>query len=134
MKLVGREVELGAISRAVAAVQGGDSRVLAIVGEAGIGKSALLEAVATAAGDLRVASGRAAEHERDLPFALAADALAPHTRELDPSIVAGDCPRRRRTPPSASGSTVSSAGSSGGSARSCCSSTTSSGPTTPRSS
>jgi DNA-binding CsgD family transcriptional regulator len=75
MDLVGREVELASAQRALDAVPGGESRVLAVLGEAGIGKSALLETIGARAQPLLVAAGRAAEHERDLPFALALDAL-----------------------------------------------------------
>jgi DNA-binding NarL/FixJ family response regulator len=76
VKLVGRDLELGAIEGAVTAVQAGESRTVGIFGEAGIGKSALLEAATEAAGGaLQVLSGRAAEHERDVPFSLVVDAL-----------------------------------------------------------
>jgi predicted ATPase len=52
--------------------------VIAVLGEAGIGKSALLDAIALRATGLTVAAGCAAEHERDLPFALTSAALEPH--------------------------------------------------------
>jgi DNA-binding NarL/FixJ family response regulator len=84
--LVGREAELAATRAAVAAAAGGESRVLALLGEAGIGKSALLgslRAQAEEAGML-VLEGRAAEHERDLPFGLVVDAFDDHVATLHP--------------------------------------------------
>src|SRR4051794_38125635 len=104
MDLVGRDAELAAIGRALRAVRGGASRVLAVVGEPGIGKSALLAAIAARADGLLVASGRAAEHERDLPFALALEVFDRHLRAIDPArlgdvhdafgvdLVPADCP------------------------------------------
>jgi DNA-binding CsgD family transcriptional regulator len=80
MKLVGRDVELAAATGALDAVRGGDSRVLAVLGEPGIGKSALLAAIAERANGLTVVEARAAEHERDRPFALSMAALVPHAR------------------------------------------------------
>jgi predicted ATPase len=46
MDLVGRQGELGVIARALDEVRDGGSRVIAVLGEAGIGKSALLDAIA----------------------------------------------------------------------------------------
>ena len=45
MDLLGREKELAAGDAAIAAVGGGGPRALAVMGEAGIGKSALLQAI-----------------------------------------------------------------------------------------
>jgi DNA-binding CsgD family transcriptional regulator len=84
--LVGRERELVATDAAITGVTGGESRVLAVLGETGIGKSALLDALhdrAEAAGML-VLGGRAAEHERDVPFGLVVDALDDHVATLHP--------------------------------------------------
>src|SRR5829696_6583230 len=77
MGLYGRERELQAIDAAVEAAAGGGFRSRVLVGEAGIGKSALLAAAAERADarELRVVAGRAAEHERDVPFGLVVDAL-----------------------------------------------------------
>jgi predicted ATPase len=44
MELIGRERELGRLERALDEVRAGATRAVAIVGEAGIGKSALLAA------------------------------------------------------------------------------------------
>ncbi|HEX6387978.1 MAG TPA: ATP-binding protein, partial [Solirubrobacteraceae bacterium] len=77
MALVGRDAELAAVADAAAAGRAGDVTRLAVVGDAGLGKTALLAAAREACEDagLTVLSGRAAEHERDVPFGLVADAL-----------------------------------------------------------
>ena len=74
--LFGREAELAEVDSAVAAAQAG-LEVVALTGEPGIGKSALLAELAerAAGAGLSVLDGRAAEHERDVPFALVVDAL-----------------------------------------------------------
>ena len=81
--LVGRREELRALQRALDLAVGGASRVLALRGEPGIGKSRLLAEVASLAQQrgLLVLAGRAAELERDLSFALLVDALEPLMRE-----------------------------------------------------
>ncbi|HET8756750.1 MAG TPA: AAA family ATPase, partial [Solirubrobacteraceae bacterium] len=86
--LVGRDAELRVLDRALDAVDGGASRALGITGEPGIGKSRLLgELAARAAGrGHAVLAGRAAELERDVPFALWVDALDGH---LDKRAVQG---------------------------------------------
>lgn len=90
MELVGRTGEIGEIEAAVAAAREGEMRALGVVGEAGIGKSALLEAAATAAqsAGMLVLRGRAAEHEREVPFGLVVDALDDHVAGLHPSRLA----------------------------------------------
>jgi predicted ATPase len=77
MELFGRDAETGALAQAVADVRGGGRRTLGVFGGAGIGKSALLGVAGelAAGAGLRVLVGRAAEHERDVPFALVVDAL-----------------------------------------------------------
>lgn len=84
--LIGRDAELESIGSAVAAVRDGGTRVVILTGEAGIGKSALLATLRERAGDaeLLVLEGRAAEHERDVPFGLAIDALDDHVAGLHP--------------------------------------------------
>ncbi len=84
--LVGRESALGAVRRAVEATAAGEPRVLTVLGEAGIGKSVLLEALAERAesAGLLVLEGRAAEHERELPFGLVSDLLDDHVSTLHP--------------------------------------------------
>ena len=77
MELLGRDPQLAAATRAIGEVRRGSGRVLGLLGEAGLGKSAMLAEVgerARAAG-LRVVAGRGAEHERDVPFGVMCDAL-----------------------------------------------------------
>ena len=72
---------------AVDEVSGGGARVLGVLGEAGIGKSALLDALgerAARAGHL-VLEGRGVEHERRLPFGVAVAALDGQVARLHPS-------------------------------------------------
>ena len=85
MELIGRARELEFLDRALADVRAGGTRALALVGEAGIGKSALLDALTERADGLRVLRGRAAEHEREVPFALAADAFGEVSLESGPA-------------------------------------------------
>lgn len=75
--LTGREGELAALRAALDALAGGGAWVLTVVGEAGIGKSRLLGALAeqAAAREIRVLAGRGAELERDVPFGPWVDAL-----------------------------------------------------------
>jgi DNA-binding NarL/FixJ family response regulator len=89
MELLGRETELASVDRAVAQARAGGARAVGLFGEAGIGKSALLGAArerALAAGML-VLEGRAAEHERSVPFGLVVDALDDHVATLHPRRV-----------------------------------------------
>jgi hypothetical protein len=85
--LVGRREELKALDRAVGEAAGGDARAVGLRGEPGIGKSRLMAELAerARAADMLVLGGRAAELERDLPFALLVDAF-----EHVPPDAAGD--------------------------------------------
>ena len=67
--LRGRQDECDTLSRLVASVQAGRSQVLVLRGEAGIGKTALLEFLADSAKGCQV--GRAAGVESELEFAYA---------------------------------------------------------------
>ena len=75
--LVGRRDEVTALERALVEVGRRASRVVALRGEPGIGKSRLLVELAGRARErgLLVVDGRATELERDLTFALLLDAL-----------------------------------------------------------
>lgn len=77
--LLGRRAELAAIDEAVANVRSGGSAVLGVLGEAGIGKSALLDAAASgaAAAGLRVLRATGSEHEDAVACGLARRMLAP---------------------------------------------------------
>ncbi len=63
--LTGRAAEQAAVDRLLAAARAGTSGVLVLRGEAGIGKTALLDY----AGGIRVVRGRGIEPEAGLPFA-----------------------------------------------------------------
>ena len=72
MELIGRDWELTVVARALDDVRDGATRMLGVIGEAGIGKSALLAAVAAQARErgMAVRQARAAAHERYVPLAL----------------------------------------------------------------
>ena len=85
-QLVGRPVELGVFDDVLAQLADGRSAAIELVGEPGIGKTRLLEQLATRA-DARgflVLSGSASELERDLPFWLFVDALDEYVGAIDP--------------------------------------------------
>lgn len=67
--LRGRRRERGALDAVARAVEAGRSAVLVLRGEAGIGKSALLDHLAARAAGHRVARGAGAESEMELPYA-----------------------------------------------------------------
>ncbi|HEX8104428.1 MAG TPA: AAA family ATPase, partial [Solirubrobacteraceae bacterium] len=90
MRLLDRAAELEALDRTLAAVRAGGSRAVLVIAEPGLGKSALLAEAArrAEARGMRVLLGRAAEHEREVPFALAVDALDRCAAELGPARAA----------------------------------------------
>ena len=67
--LWGRRQQCTALDGLLAEVRAGRSRVLVIRGEAGIGKTALLDYAAETAPDFRVARAEGVESEMELPFA-----------------------------------------------------------------
>src|SRR5689334_7120484 len=67
--LLGRQTECDELDGLIAGVRGGQSRVLVIRGEAGVGKSALLEYLAERAEGCRTARAAGVESEMELPFA-----------------------------------------------------------------
>ena len=67
--LLGRQSECEALDRLVAGVRAGQSRVLVLRGEAGVGKTALLEQLSTMASGFRFARAAGVESEMELPFA-----------------------------------------------------------------
>src|ERR671915_906835 len=89
MQLLGREKELASVTRAVGEARAGEPRALGLFGEPGIGKSALLGAARASAEEagMLVLEGRAAEHERSVPFGLVVDALDDHVATLHPRRV-----------------------------------------------
>jgi DNA-binding NarL/FixJ family response regulator len=78
VELVGRKRELSVVSRALDDVRAGSTRILGVIGEAGIGKTALLAAIGglARARGLEVRHARAAVQERYVPFATVPRELA----------------------------------------------------------
>ena len=66
--LLGRQAECGVLDGVVADACAGRSRVLVLRGEAGAGKSALLEYLSARAADLRFATAVGIESEMELPY------------------------------------------------------------------
>jgi DNA-binding CsgD family transcriptional regulator len=75
--LIGRSAETAAIDRLVAEARAGRSGVLVIRGEAGVGKSALLEQARAAADGLTVLQGVGVEFESELAYAALHQILRP---------------------------------------------------------
>jgi DNA-binding CsgD family transcriptional regulator len=80
--IVGRDAELARIDALIAAARGGEGGALVLRGEAGIGKTALLEAAWERAGEMRVFSARGVQAESELPFACLSDVLDPLLERL----------------------------------------------------
>lgn len=69
-RLVGRAPELGALEAALADVRSGGSRTVVVAGEAGIGKTRLLDELVSRAGEVTVVAGHCAdEGSGPLPYA-----------------------------------------------------------------
>jgi DNA-binding CsgD family transcriptional regulator len=85
--LVERELELESVERLLAGARVGSGGAMVFEGPAGIGKSSLLAAARTAAGDLRVLSARGGELERELPFGIV-------RQLLESAVVATDAEER----------------------------------------
>jgi predicted ATP-dependent serine protease len=68
-RLRGRTSECEALDRLLENVRAGHSRVLVVRGEAGVGKTALLEYLAAAASGYRVVRAAGVESEMELAFA-----------------------------------------------------------------
>jgi DNA-binding CsgD family transcriptional regulator len=83
LRLLGRHRECRALDGLVAGVRAGQSGVLALRGEAGIGKSALLDHVAEQASGCRVARLAGVESESELAFAGLHRLCAPLLDHLD---------------------------------------------------
>ena len=78
----GREAETAVLADAIDRAAAGQLAIVLIDGEAGIGKTRLLEAALETARrrGMRVAAGRAAELERTRPFGLVAGMFGAHGR------------------------------------------------------
>jgi DNA-binding CsgD family transcriptional regulator len=81
--LVGRRLESERLSGLVAAAKAGRSQVLVLRGEAGIGKTALLEFVLERATGCRLARAAGVESEMELPFAGLHQLCGPHLDRLE---------------------------------------------------
>ncbi|HEY1509092.1 MAG TPA: AAA family ATPase [Solirubrobacteraceae bacterium] len=75
--LLGREQERGEIDHALATARSGASATLALVGEPGIGKTALLDYAAQRAEGMRVLRARGIESEAHIPFGSLLELLRP---------------------------------------------------------
>ena len=69
MGLLGRAGECQALDRLVASARAGQSRVLVLRGEAGVGKTALLDYVGERAGGCRLFDATGVESEMELAYA-----------------------------------------------------------------
>ena len=81
--LLGRATEREALDRLLENVRGGQSAVLVIRGEAGVGKTALLHHCARQAAGFRVARLAGVESEMELPFAALHQLCAPMLDRVD---------------------------------------------------
>lgn len=77
MELIGRQVETAVLDQLVEAVCAGESRALVIHGEAGVGKSALLDYLAGRASNCRVVRAAGVQSEMELAFAALHQLCAP---------------------------------------------------------
>src|SRR4051794_32840614 len=81
--LAGRARERQELDGALDRVRAGESAVLVVRGEAGIGKTALLRYVADRAADCRLAQVAGIESELELPFAALQQLFGPMARDLE---------------------------------------------------
>ena len=82
-QLVGRAFEINRIEAALAAAGSGRSHALVLRGEAGIGKSALLQEAARRASGMTLLTARGIQPEADVPFSGLHEALRPILHLLD---------------------------------------------------
>ena len=86
--LLERDIEVAAVGALVADARAGDGRMLLLEGEAGIGKTRLLDAAARSAGaaGVHVLSARARPLERTFPFGVARQLLEARVHALAPDV------------------------------------------------
>jgi hypothetical protein len=82
-RLLGRRRERAALDLLVSAVRAGESQALVVRGEAGVGKSALLEYVADRAAGCRILHAVGVEAEMELAFAGLQQLCAPLLDRLE---------------------------------------------------
>jgi DNA-binding CsgD family transcriptional regulator len=83
VRLVGRAGESGRVTALIDAARSGQGGALLLTGEAGIGKSALLEHAARAADGVRITRASGSEFEREFPFAALHQVCVPLLGLLD---------------------------------------------------
>ena len=83
MPLRGRRAELGVLDRLIEAVRAGESRVLVVRGEPGVGKTALLDHLAGRARGCRVMRAAGVQSEMELAFAGLHQLCAPMLDHLE---------------------------------------------------
>jgi DNA-binding CsgD family transcriptional regulator len=83
MRLIDRLAECEVLDRLIEAVRAGESRALVVSGEAGVGKTALLEYLAGHASGCRVARIAGVQSEMELPFAALHQLCAPMLDNVD---------------------------------------------------
>ncbi|HEV7759812.1 MAG TPA: AAA family ATPase [Acidimicrobiales bacterium] len=81
--LVGREREVEVLTRLVEAARRGQSQVLVVQGDPGVGKTALVDHVVASATDARVLRAVGVESEMELPFAALHQLCSPVLDRLD---------------------------------------------------
>jgi DNA-binding CsgD family transcriptional regulator len=81
--LTGRRSECGVLDRLVDAVRAGESRALVVVGEPGVGKTALLDYLAGQASGCRVVRATGIQSEMELAFAALHQLCAPMLDRLE---------------------------------------------------
>src|ERR1700710_2362826 len=81
--LHGRRNEREVLEQLLDAVRGGQSRVLVMCGEPGVGKTALLESAIGSASGFRVMRAVGVESEMELPFAALQQLCAPMLNQLE---------------------------------------------------
>src|SRR3981081_2204360 len=82
-QLLGREREREALGRLLDGVRGGRGGVVVVHGEAGVGKTALLEYAVEAAREFRTARTSGIEAEMELPFAAVQQLCSPFLELMD---------------------------------------------------
>src|SRR6266702_1143684 len=82
-QLLGRERERAVLDRLLAGVRGGRGVVLVMHGEAGVGKTALLEYAVEAARGFRIARTSRVQAEMELPFAAVQQLCSPFLDLVD---------------------------------------------------
>jgi DNA-binding CsgD family transcriptional regulator len=81
--LLGRQRERDVLDRVLAAARDGNGQVLAVNGEPGVGKTALLDYAVEAASDFRVTRALGVEGEMELPFAALQRFCSPSLHLID---------------------------------------------------